>query len=811
MGALNMPIDPSKVAWDEAPAPKAIDVSQVKWDDAPPATQAPKVAHPLSLGEVLRTMKGALPSVQDVGNIEAGVLRGAGSVGSTLLAPYDIAKDAISGKGLSLESNRERRAGIDGGLREMGAQPDSGLYKTGKIGGEILGTAGVGGLLANGARALGAAPSIVQGLSTGGLNVAGASGLPGMLLRGATGATTGAATAGLVNPEDAGMGAAIGGALPTGAKLLAATGKAVGGGVKSAFQPLYESGRKQIVGNALRDFAGSQADDALRNLQNAGELVDGSMPTVGQASGVPSLAAVERASLATSPEATNALSARLADQNEARVAALRSIAGDKFAKEAALSARQDAAQVAYTKARDSDLMRRTLSIQEQVAKDARSIGVGLRGAPQSGVSVSQKGTYLSAENSAGNVGGHVRGGALHISHADVAEAMRGKGNGMALYRSLIDDAHSKGLKVFSDKAVEKDAVNIYEALARRGYGVSALGGKLDDGAAYGAKNGAAFEVLPADVNKMYGDSTGWLGSLGNVQAKRPATESAALAIRPTKTLEDLAKRPAFSGFINDAKKLAANKGQDIGDPLTSIDGLHYLKLAIDDALEPSATNALGRNARSALMDMKSQLTAEMDKISPIYGVSRQAYQQASRPINQMDVGEELMTAVRPLDGQIIPTQFAKKLTDETAQRATSFKGATLENTLEPAQLKLLQGVKDDLARAEFAKNAGRGVGSNTVQNLAYTNMLNESGLPGFIRSSKAGQVAGGLLGQAGKVVYSRANQELAELMAQTMLSPQEAALLMAKKAPTLLQIQAANAGRKGLLGASKAAPVLIAQ
>jgi hypothetical protein len=78
-----MPIDPSKVAWDEAPAPKAIDVSQVKWDDAPPATQAPKVAHPLSLGEVLRTMKGALPSVQDVGNIEAGVLRGAGSVGST--------------------------------------------------------------------------------------------------------------------------------------------------------------------------------------------------------------------------------------------------------------------------------------------------------------------------------------------------------------------------------------------------------------------------------------------------------------------------------------------------------------------------------------------------------------------------------------------------------------------------------------------------------------------------------------------------------------------------------------------------------
>lgn len=612
---------------------------------------------------------------QGFGNLVAGGVRGAGSIGATLLAPYDIAVDALAGKGFSLESNRQRRADMDAGLETMGAQPESGLYKTGKIAGEIAGTAGAGGVLANGARALGAAPSVVQGLATGGLNVAGKTGPVGMLIRGATGATTGAAAAGMVNPEDAGWGAVIGGGLPTGAKLLSAGGKAVGGGIKSAVQPLYESGRRQIVGNALREFAGSQADDAIRNLRNAGELVDGSVPTVGQASGVPSLAALERASMATSPEATNSLAARLAEQNEARVAALRSIAGDDAAKEAALSARQEAADVAYRKARDSDLMRRTLAVKDQVAKDAQSAG---------------------------------------------------------------------------------------------------------------------------------------LGSLGNAPVRSEA-ESAALAIRPTKALEDLAKRPAFSSFIDDAKRLAANKGQDIGDPLTSIDGLHYIKLAIDDALEPSATNAIGRNARSALMDMKSQLTTEMDKISPVYGVSRKAYEQASKPINQMAVGDALMSAVRPLDQQIMPTQFAKKLTDKTAQQATGFKGATLENTLDPAQLKLLNGIKDDLARAEFAKNAGRGVGSNTVQNLAYTNMLNEAGVPAFIRGSALGQAAGGLLGQAGRAVYSRANQDLAELMAQTMLSPKEAALLMTRKAPSLLQIQAANAGKKGLLGASKAAPVLIAQ
>lgn len=85
--------------------------------------------------------------LQGVGNTAAGLLRGAGSIGATLLAPMDIASDALSGKGLSLESNRQRRADMDAALQTMGAQPDSWLYKGGKIGGEILGTAGAGGVL----------------------------------------------------------------------------------------------------------------------------------------------------------------------------------------------------------------------------------------------------------------------------------------------------------------------------------------------------------------------------------------------------------------------------------------------------------------------------------------------------------------------------------------------------------------------------------------------------------------------------------------------------------------------------------------
>jgi hypothetical protein len=430
------------------------------------------------------------------------------------------------------------------------------------------------------------------------------------------------------------IGAGAGAAVP-----IAVRGAQV---AKSFIDPLYEGGRNAIMGRTLRTASGGNADEVVRNLRGAQELVPGSLPTAAEAANNPGIAALQRTATAADPVALNQVAARQAANNDARIAALRNLAGDKTAKEAALQARQGAAEVAYSRARNSDLMRRELSIQDQIAKDAQFAG---------------------------------------------------------------------------------------------------------------------------------------LGSLGNAPVRTEA-QSAAMAIRPTKALEDLAKRPSFAGFINDAKRMAADKGVDIGNPLTSIDGLHYLKLAIDDALEPTATNALGRNAKSALMDMKTTLTKEMDAISPVYGASREAYQQASRPINQMAVGEELMGAVNPLTGKIMPSQFARKLSDETAQTATGFKGATLENTLEPAQLQSMNALKDDLARANFAETAGRGVGSDTVQKMAFSNMMQQSGLPAMVTNFAPLGVVGNLAQKAGQVVYRDANERMAAQLAQSLLDPREAARLM---------------------------------
>lgn len=173
---------------------------------------------------------------QTLGNVAAGAIRGAGSIGATIIAPYDIAQDYLAGKGLSLESNRQRREDIDAALKTMGAQPESLAYKGGKIGAEIAGTAGAGGALGNLAARTGLPPAVGLALKTGGFSTGGpaaatvASRATDAALRLGAGAATGATQATLVNPEDAVTGAAFGAAMPVGVKIAGEAGKAVKSG-----------------------------------------------------------------------------------------------------------------------------------------------------------------------------------------------------------------------------------------------------------------------------------------------------------------------------------------------------------------------------------------------------------------------------------------------------------------------------------------------------------------------------------------------------------------------------------------------------
>lgn len=165
-------------------------------------------------------------------NLGAGAIRGAGSIGATMLLPADMINQKLRGEDFfSLKDNRKRRADIDAGLTTLvGSDPNSGLYQIGKISSEIAGTSALGGVVAK--PLAGVAPRLSNAIASGGFNLGGTGGnaLSNTALRTIGGAVSGASAAGAVNPEDAGTGAVIGGLLPTGVKVSAKAGS----GIKNA-------------------------------------------------------------------------------------------------------------------------------------------------------------------------------------------------------------------------------------------------------------------------------------------------------------------------------------------------------------------------------------------------------------------------------------------------------------------------------------------------------------------------------------------------------------------------------------------------
>lgn len=212
--------------------------------------------------------------VQQMQNIGGGLLRGAGSIGATLLSPIDATARAM-GLQNDFVGRTDRREAMTQALGNLGADTDSLGFAAGKIGAEIAGTAGIGGGLARGAAMLpGAAKAapLIDALRTGGMSAAGKTGLASLPARVAGGAAVGGASAGLVGGiDDIGTGAAIGGALPVvgqiarggialGRNAIGAT-TGVGG---EAFSQAFKAGKQ----------GGQRAQDFTSAMRGVGEPTD---------------------------------------------------------------------------------------------------------------------------------------------------------------------------------------------------------------------------------------------------------------------------------------------------------------------------------------------------------------------------------------------------------------------------------------------------------------------------------------------------------------------------------------------------------
>jgi len=195
-----------------------------------PHLSAPKIDTKAAGITLSAAEKGEVPEgrgpLRIAGDVLAGAIRGAGSIGATLLRPADLLAEKIAKEYGEIPfltgRNMRRRQDMTAGLKSMGADPESAAFGAGEVAAEIAGTLPIGGLIGKGVTAV--APRLAPlatAIETGGFRT----GLPqattglqrvgNVALRAGGGAIAGGAGAAAVNPEDIGTGATVGAVLPT--------------------------------------------------------------------------------------------------------------------------------------------------------------------------------------------------------------------------------------------------------------------------------------------------------------------------------------------------------------------------------------------------------------------------------------------------------------------------------------------------------------------------------------------------------------------------------------------------------------------
>lgn len=258
-------------------------------------------------------------------DIPAGLVRGAGSIGSVLVeAGRSALPESFGGAPAATFLPRVRKRGeaISEGLRTMtGADPSSLSFRGGQLGGEVLGTLGVAPALSVGARALGAAPSVVRGLEFGGMaSTPAATALRGAAARLGGGATVGGVSGLMISPEDAGTSAMLGAALPAVVAPIKGAATAV---YRNVAQPLLNP--RTTAENALVGSLGGDAADAINALRSTQGMATtpGFAPTMTErlaerGAATPTIAAMETRLRAASPE----INRQIYEQTQQRVGAL---------------------------------------------------------------------------------------------------------------------------------------------------------------------------------------------------------------------------------------------------------------------------------------------------------------------------------------------------------------------------------------------------------------------------------------------------------------------------------------------------------
>lgn len=264
----------------------------------------------------------------------------------------------------------------------------------------------------------------------------------------------------------------------------------------------------------------------------------------------------------------------------------------------------------------------------------------------------------------------------------------------------------------------------------------------------------------------------------------PLYDAAHSAVAPVDaTFLDLAQRPAMQTAMSSADQLAKNEGVSLqwptpNNPVISGQALDYTRRALGNQIGIAQRSGADQDVR-ALNGIANGLDSWSQQI-PAISQAKQAYQQASVPINTMEAGQQIAGSVGGL-GRSENTAGTPQLT------ASGYAGALYQALkqqkfgIDPASQQTLEGVGQDLQRATIS-NSLKSPGSDTGYNIASKGWLaNQLYGPSFAGAGNAAKLAGlvgatalghpmvglGILGggnKIGQLVGNRLNSRLNDLL-----------------------------------------------
>jgi hypothetical protein len=248
----------------------------------------------------------------------------------------------------------------------------------------------------------------------------------------------------------------------------------------------------------------------------------------------------------------------------------------------------------------------------------------------------------------------------------------------------------------------------------------------------------------------------------------------------------LKETPAFRAAFARAQAMARNAGGTVETTVqnranvnrggaasapemyVSGNGLQTIKEALDDQINKAAQSGAKKQAAN-LLGVKERLLGLMDREIPGYADARAAYAEASRPIDAMQFLQNLR--LTDAQGNVTLAKVQNALVN--IQKQQSLPGVRQAKSVAPEQIEFLTSLRDDLLRASNS-GAGKSIGSNTFQNLATNNIL-ENALPGPVRALMGGSSGpvGTLAGKAGNLLYGGANENIQNRLLEMMMNPQQ--------------------------------------